>query len=76
MHTWRAMIAAQGGDLDALLPVAPHIEVVRAPTSGVLRSLDAMAVELPPGVSARAGRSWRHVQSEAGVVLHANPATR
>ncbi|GAB06539.1 thymidine phosphorylase [Gordonia amarae] len=74
MDTWRAMIAAQGGDPDAPLPVAPHIEVVRAPTSGVLRSLDAMAV----GVAAwrlGAGRAvpGAGVQSEAGVVLHAKP---
>ena len=44
MDTWRSMIAAQGGDPDAPLPVAPHVEVVRAASSGVLMSLVAHAV--------------------------------
>lgn len=74
MDTWRAMIAAQGGDPDAPLPVARHVEVVRAPSSGVLASLDAKAV----GVAAwrlGAGRAvpGAAVQAEAGVVLHAKP---
>ena len=74
MDTWRSMIAAQGGDPDAPLPVAPHVEVVRAASSGVLMSLDAHAV----GVAAwrlGAGRAvpGAAVQAEAGVVLHAKP---
>src|SRR5690606_1104589 len=36
MDAWRRMITAQGGDPDAELPAARHVEVVSAPTSGVL----------------------------------------
>src|SRR5699024_4708874 len=35
MDTWRAMISAQGGDVDAPLPVAEHVEEVRADEDGV-----------------------------------------
>ena len=49
---WRRMIAAQGGDPDAPLPTPRETHVVTAPTSGVLTSLDALAV----GVAA-----WRLV---------------
>jgi len=74
MDAWRAMIAAQGGDPDATLPVARHTETVVAPTSGVLSRLDAYAV----GVAAwrlGAGRARKEdpVQAGAGVVMHAKP---
>ncbi len=74
MDAWRAMIAAQGGDPDATLPVARHAETVVAPTSGVLSRLDAYAV----GVAAwrlGAGRARKEdpVQAGAGVVMHAKP---
>jgi len=74
MDAWRAMIAAQGGDPDATLPVARHTETVVAPTSGVLSRLDAYAV----GVAAwrlGAGRARKEdpVQVGAGVVMHAKP---
>ncbi|WP_371152617.1 thymidine phosphorylase [Buchananella felis] len=72
MDKWRQMIAAQGGDVDAPLPVAKHQEVVYAPASGVLTQLDALAV----GVSAwrlGAGRARKEdaVQAGAGIELHA-----
>src|SRR5690625_7792692 len=35
MDTWRAMITAQGGDVDAPLPEARHVEQVRAESDGV-----------------------------------------
>ncbi len=41
MDVWRRMIAAQGGDPDAELPVAAETEVVTAPHDGVLTRLDA-----------------------------------
>ena len=41
---YRDMIAAQGGDPDAPLAVAPHIRTVPAPAEGWLRRLDARAV--------------------------------
>jgi thymidine phosphorylase len=77
MDVWRAMIRAQGGDVDAELPRARESCVVSAPSSGVLTSLDALAV----GVAAwrcGAGRSRKEdpVQAGAGVVLHAKPGDR
>ena len=74
MDVWRAMIAAQGGDPDATLPVAKETHVVNAPSAGTLVRLDAMGV----GVAAwrlGAGRSrpGEAVQAGAGVVMHAKP---
>ncbi|GAB3295697.1 thymidine phosphorylase [Parasphingorhabdus pacifica] len=66
--TWRAMIRAQGGDPDAPLPRAEHVEIVRASSSGTVTGLDAYAV----GIAAwrlGAGRSRKEdpVQHGAGV---------
>jgi thymidine phosphorylase len=74
---WRRMVAAQGGDPDAPLPVARHVDVVPAPASGYLRRLDARAV----GVAAwrlGAGRAHKDapVSARAGVVWHARPGER
>jgi thymidine phosphorylase len=74
MDVWRRMIAAQGGDPSAPLPVARETQVVRAPSSGVLTRLDAYAV----GVASwrlGAGRARKEdpVQAGAGVELHAKP---
>jgi thymidine phosphorylase len=44
LGVWRRMVAAQGGDPDAPLPRAPHVEVVRSERDGVLGRLDARAV--------------------------------
>ncbi|GAA0299955.1 thymidine phosphorylase [Kineococcus aurantiacus] len=71
MDAWRRMVAAQGGDPDAALPVARHTHDVLAPADGFL-DVDALAV----GVAAwrlGAGRSRREeaVQAGAGVELHA-----
>jgi len=67
---WRRMVAAQGGDPDAALPTAAHTETVRAPRSGWLSRLDALAV----GTAAwqlGAGRARKEdaVDPAAGVVL-------
>jgi thymidine phosphorylase len=67
---WERMIAAQGGDPDAPLPRASHVEQVVADRSGVLTRLDALAV----GVAAwrlGAGRARKEdsVQAAAGVRL-------
>src|SRR5690606_21028608 len=72
MDSWKAMVRAQGGDPDATLPVASEVEVVRAPATGTLSRLDAMAV----GVAAwrlGAGRTRKEddVSPVAGVVWHA-----
>ncbi|WUD73551.1 thymidine phosphorylase [Streptomyces sp. NBC_00510] len=74
MDVWRRMVAAQGGDPDAALPVAREQHVVMAERSGVLTGLDAYAV----GVAAwrlGAGRARKEdpVQAGAGVELHAKP---
>ena len=74
MDVWRAMIAAQGGDPDADLPVAAEKQVLTAPATGVLTRLDAYAV----GVAAwrlGAGRARKEdpVSAGAGVVLLAKP---
>ena len=75
--SWRAMIAAQGGDPDAPLPRARETEVITAPADGVLTRLDALAV----GVAAwrlGAGRARREdaVQAGAGVTWSARPGDR
>jgi thymidine phosphorylase len=67
---WEAMIAAQGGDPSAPLPVAAHVEELRAERSGVLARCDALAV----GVAAwrlGAGRARKEdvVQAAAGIRL-------
>jgi thymidine phosphorylase len=69
-EVWERMIAAQGGDPAAPLPVAAHVEELRADRSGVLTRLDALAV----GVAAwrlGAGRARKEdaVQAAAGVRL-------
>jgi thymidine phosphorylase len=74
MDVWRRMVAAQGGDPDAPLPVAAETETVLAPADGVLVTLDALAV----GVAAwrlGAGRARKEdpVQAGAGIELHAKP---
>lgn len=77
MDVWRAMIAAQGGDVDAPLPVARESEQVLAESDGVLTRLDALDV----GIAAwrlGAGRARREdvVQAGAGVEIHAKPGDR
>ncbi|MDO7867531.1 thymidine phosphorylase [Nocardioides jiangxiensis] len=74
MDAWRRMIAAQGGDPDAPLPVARESHVVAAPSSGVLTRLDAMAVGLAAWrLGAGRARKEDPVQAGAGVVWHARP---
>ncbi len=74
MDVWRRMIAAQGGDPDAALPVARESHVVAAPSSGVLTRLDAMAVGLAAWrLGAGRARKEDPVQAGAGVVWHARP---
>ena len=74
MDVWRRMIHAQGGDPDALLPVAREKHIVTAPSSGVLTRLDAMAVGLAAWrLGAGRARKEDPVQEGAGVVWHARP---
>jgi thymidine phosphorylase len=74
MDVWRRMIAAQGGDPDAKLPVAKETHDILAPADGVLTQLDAYKV----GVAAwrlGAGRARKEdeVLAGAGVEMHAKP---
>jgi thymidine phosphorylase len=77
LASYRAMIAAQGGDPDAELPAAAHSELVRAESAGWLRLLDARAV----GVAAwrlGAGRARKEdpVSAAAGVICLVKPGER
>ncbi len=68
-EVYRAMIAAQGGDPDAVLSTAPLREEVLAPQSGIVHRVDALKV----GVAAwrlGAGRSRKEdaVSAGAGVM--------
>jgi thymidine phosphorylase len=74
MDAWRKMVAAQGGDNDAPLPVAKESIEITAQQDGQLLTLDAMKV----GVAAwrlGAGRSKQGevVQAGAGIEIHAKP---
>lgn len=72
MDSWKAMIAAQGGDPDAPLPVAQHTRTVAAPASGVLTELDAMGVGIAAWrLGAGRERQGEPVQAGAGVTWHA-----
>ena len=73
---WESMIAAQGGDPSAPLPVASHVEELTAEASGAV-SFDALAV----GVAAwrlGAGRARKEdaVQAAAGVRLLVEPGAQ
>ena len=71
---WDDMVRAQGGDPEAVLPVAPHVETVDAEVSGVLARLDCRSV----GIAAwrlGAGRARKEdpVSPSAGIVCLAKP---
>ena len=77
MDSWRAMIRAQGGDVDAPLPIAKEKVAVTADTDGTLSSMDAMSV----GIAAwrlGAGRSKQgeKVSFGAGIEIHAKPGAQ
>lgn len=74
---WCRMISAQGGDPDAALPVAEHVEQVSAAEAGILHGVDARAV----GTAAwqlGAGRTRKEdpVSPSAGVVRLVDPGER
>jgi len=74
MDHWKRMIAAQGGNPDAKLPVAREKHLITATESGVMTKMDAMKI----GVSAwrlGAGRSKQgeKVQAGAGIEMHYKP---
>ena len=74
MDVWRKMIAAQGGDNDAPLPVAKETMEIKATSSGKLLTLDAMKV----GVAAWRLGAGRQKQGEvlqlgSGIEIHTKP---
>ncbi len=76
MDSWRAMVAAQGGDPDAPLPLPRETHLVTARSAGVVSRLDALAV----GTAAwrlGAGRARKEdpVQYSAGILCLAKPGT-
>jgi thymidine phosphorylase len=74
MDVWRAMIAAQGGDQDAPLPVAAEKHTVLVPADGVLTSLDAYGVGIAAWrLGAGRARKEDRVQAGAGIEMHAKP---
>jgi thymidine phosphorylase len=74
MDVWNSMIAAQGGDPHAALPVAPHQEVVRASEDGAITSMDALAVGLAAWrLGAGRSRQGETVQASAGVEIAVKP---
>lgn len=77
MDRWRDMVRAQGGDPDAPLPEATHVETVVAEADGYVTTMDALSI----GVASwrlGAGRARKEdpVQAEAGIELFAKPGDR
>jgi thymidine phosphorylase len=74
MDCFRALVAAQGGDLSAPLPLGAHTENVTADRGGTLVDIDAMAVAM---AAWRLGAGRAHpgqpVQSGAGIRIHRKP---
>ena len=68
------MVAAQGGDLAAPLPLGAHAETVRADRTGTMGDIDAMAVAMAAWrLGAGRARPGEPVQSGAGVRIHRRP---
>lgn len=71
MDVWREMIAAQGGDADAPLPVARHQQVLTAHTTGVVSGIDAWQIgQAAWRLGAGRARKEDPVQAAAGVEIH------
>lgn len=71
MDVWRAMISAQGGDVDAALPVAKETHDVIAQSDGYLIKLDALSVGMASWrLGAGRARKEDGVQAGAGIQWH------
>jgi thymidine phosphorylase len=74
LASYRTMIAAQGGDPDAPLPVARHTRTLSAPGTGWLTRLDARAVgNAAWRLGAGRARKEDPVSAGAGVLILAKP---
>jgi thymidine phosphorylase len=71
MDRFRALVAAQGGDVSRPLPIGAYSETISAPRGGTMGCIDAMAVGLTVW-RLGAGRSvpGEQVQSGAGLRIH------
>jgi thymidine phosphorylase len=71
MDRFRALIAAQGGDLSIPLPVGSYSETVTASQGGRMGDIDAMAVGLTVWrLGAGRSRPGEQVQPGAGIRIH------
>jgi thymidine phosphorylase len=76
MDRFRALIAAQGGDLSVPLPVGKYSETVIAARSGTMGDIDAMAVGLAVWrLGAGRSRPSELVQPGAGIRIHRRPGS-
>jgi len=74
LERFRAMIAAQGGALEAPLPRAAHAEAVAAPQGGWMQRLDARAVGVAAWrLGAGQARQEHPVDPAAGVLCLVKP---
>ncbi len=74
MDSFRAIVAAQGGDLDAELPIGAHCETVRAPAGGTMGGIDALAVgHAVWRLGAGRASPGERVQHGAGLRIHRRP---
>ncbi|MGY4710277.1 thymidine phosphorylase [Mycolicibacterium sp. CBM1] len=74
MDRFRALVAAQGGDPSAPLPIGAHNETVSAPRGGTMGDIDAMAMGLTVWrLGAGRARPGERVQAGAGVRIHRRP---
>jgi thymidine phosphorylase len=71
MDRFRALVAAQGGDLSVELPVGKYSETVTAARHGTMGDIDAMAVGLAVWrLGAGRSRPGEAVQAGAGIQIH------
>ena len=71
MDRFRELIAAQGGDPEAPLPLGAHTETVVATRGGVMGDIDAMAVAMAVWrLGAGRAQPGDPVQAGAGLYLH------
>ena len=74
MDRFRALVAAQGGDLSVPLPVGKYSETVTANRGGTMGDIDAMAVGLTVWrLGAGRSRPGELVQPGAGIQIHRRP---
>jgi thymidine phosphorylase len=74
MDRFRALVAAQGGDVHAQLPIGVHSETVVAPRGGTMGDINAMAMGLTVWrLGAGRASPGERVQSGAGVRIHRRP---